>query len=139
MDDEFAQYTSLVAGLLWMVHSRPDLACAVSMATQKTESVFSKESLISMSKKEMSYIVDSIQILFKILVIICSISILWKCLGHLSWWVTEQKSIGNVIEKLAQMSTPMTEYAANSKGMQIVLLLFKIVVTINPNPNWGNL
>ena len=50
MDDGFAQYTSLRARLLWIVHSRPDIACAVSMATQITENLFFKESLISINK-----------------------------------------------------------------------------------------
>ena len=44
-DSTFDEYRSMRTKLAWVVHSRPDIACAVSMAAQATEKTFGNESI----------------------------------------------------------------------------------------------
>ena len=49
-DSSFDEYRSVRAKLAWVVHSRPDIACAVSMAAQTTEKTFGHESIKIVNK-----------------------------------------------------------------------------------------
>ena len=43
-DDSFAQYSSLRAKLMWLLQTRPDIACAVAQSTQVTQTRFTSDS-----------------------------------------------------------------------------------------------
>ena len=49
-DSSFHEYRSMRAKLAWVVHSRPDIACTVSMAAQATEKIFGHESIKLVNK-----------------------------------------------------------------------------------------
>lgn len=46
----FDEYRSLRAKLMWTSHTRPDIACAVAMASQTTRETFSEESVLFLNR-----------------------------------------------------------------------------------------
>ena len=49
-DSRFDEYRSLRAKLMWATHTRPDIACAVSMASQTTRETFNQQDVTSLNK-----------------------------------------------------------------------------------------